>query len=148
MLFRSCGHCLPCRNGTKRMLELLIKITSGQGEPSDLDDLETLARTVKLTSMCGLGQTAPNPVLTTLRYFRDEYEAHIIDKTCPAHICLDLCSYRINADKCRGCGACVQKCPVAAISGEKKLPHLIDSELCIKCGTCRLVCRFDAVELC
>lgn len=144
----SCGHCLPCRNGTKRMLELLIKITSGQGEASDLDDLETLARTVKLTSMCGLGQTAPNPVLTTLRYFRDEYEAHIVNKTCPAHICLDLCSYSINADKCRGCGACVQKCPVAAISGEKKLPHMIDSELCIKCGTCRLVCRFDAVELC
>ena len=143
----SCGHCVPCRNGTKRMLELLLKITSGRGELCDLDELSELAGTVNQTAMCQLGQTAPNPVLTTLRYFKDEYLAHVVDKRCPAHICKSLAVYSIDPDKCRGCTACVKKCPVGAISGELKKPHTIDTDKCIKCGACKDACKFDAVVL-
>lgn len=141
----SCGHCVPCRNGTKRMLELLLKITSGRGELQDLDELSELAITVNQTAMCQLGQTAPNPVLTTLRYFKDEYLAHVVDRKCPAHVCKSLMVYSIDPEKCRGCTACAKKCPVGAIAGELKKPHTIDTEKCIKCGACKEACKFDAV---
>ncbi len=141
----SCGHCVPCRNGTKRMLELLLKITSGRGELEDLDELKSLAETVGQTAMCQLGQTAPNPVLTTLRYFKDEYLAHVVDKKCPAHICKSLSVYSIDPEKCRGCTVCTKKCPTGAISGELKKPHTINTEKCIKCGACKDACKFDAV---
>ena len=140
----SCGHCVPCRIGTKRLLELLEKITSGKGEMEDLDKLETLSKTISDTAMCGLGQTAPNPVLTTLKYFRDEYIAHI-NGHCPAHICAGMTTYRIDPDKCKGCTACTRACPVEAISGEKKGPHTIDPNRCIKCGSCMSACKFGAV---
>ena len=141
----SCGHCLPCRNGTKRMLEILQKITSGQGTLQDVDDLEEMANTVGETAMCGLGQTAPNPVLTTLRYFRDEYIAHVVDKKCPAHVCGALASYKIDPEKCKGCTMCARNCPASAITGEVKKPHEIDQTKCIKCGACMTNCKFDAI---
>ncbi len=141
----SCGHCVPCRNGTKRMLELLLKITSGRGETEDLDELQDLADTVGATAMCGLGQTAPNPVLTTMKYFKDEYLAHVNDKTCPAHVCKALNVYTIDPDSCIGCKACVKKCPTGAITGEVKKPHTINTDKCIKCGACKDACKFDAV---
>ncbi len=141
----SCGKCTPCRVGTKRLLELLDKITDGRGEPSDLDDIEELAAFIKDNSLCGLGQTAPNPVLSTMRYFRDEYEAHINEKRCPAGVCKNLLSYTIIADKCRGCTACKRVCPTEAITGEVKQPHIIDQEKCIKCGACFEKCKFDAI---
>ena len=143
----SCGKCTFCRIGTKRMLEILEKITNGDGEPEDLDKLEELAYKVKTTSLCGLGQTAPNPVLTTLKYFRDEYEAHIYDKKCPAKVCRPLLTYTIIEDKCTGCTLCALKCPVDAISGERGKPHTIDQEKCIKCGMCYQVCNFDAIKV-
>jgi len=142
----SCGKCTFCRIGTKRMLEILEKITSGNGEEKDLLLLEDLAYKVKETSLCGLGQTAPNPVLTTLKYFRDEYEAHIKEKRCPAHSCTALLTYKIIEDKCVGCTLCAQKCPVNAISGKVKEPHKIDQDACIKCGLCYDSCKFDAIE--
>jgi len=141
----SCGKCPPCRIGTKRMLEILEKITQGKGTPEDLDNLETLARTIKNASLCGLGQTAPNPVLNTLKYFRDEYEAHIYDKKCPAGVCQALLTYSVAAEKCKGCGICARVCPVAAISGKPKEPYVIDSEKCIKCGACIEKCKFGAI---
>ena len=141
----SCGKCAPCRIGTRRMLEILEKITHGQATMEDLDKLEDLAKYIKENSACGLGQTAPNPVLSTLRYFRDEYVAHVVDKKCPAGVCKALLSYSIDPEKCRGCTACARKCPVDAISGAVKQPHTIDTQKCIKCGVCMSTCRFGAV---
>ena len=141
----SCGKCTPCREGIRRMLEILTRITEGQGKMADLETLEALAKVVQSASLCGLGKSAPNPVLSTLRHFRDEYEAHIVDHKCPAGVCRALIEYYIIEDLCTGCGLCRRKCPQEAISGEKKEPHVIDLELCIKCGICHDVCRFDAV---
>jgi ferredoxin len=143
----SCGKCIYCRIGTKRMLEILERITKGEGKMEDIDELEQLCTSIKDGSLCGLGQTAPNPVLTTLRYFRDEYIAHIRDKKCPAKQCKPLLTYSINKDKCVGCTACARKCPVNAISGTVKSPHEIDQSKCIKCGSCYSVCKFGAVTL-
>lgn len=141
----SCGKCTYCRIGSKRMLEILERITAGEGREEDIPLLEDLAEKIKTTSLCGLGQTAPNPVLTTLKYFREEYEAHIIEKRCPAHQCPALLTYSIDPEKCTGCTLCAVKCPVDAISGQKKKVHALDPETCIKCGLCADVCRFDAV---
>ena len=141
----SCGKCAPCRIGTKRLLELLDKITSGNGEMEDLDKIEELATFIKENSQCGLGQSAPNPVLSTLHYFRDEYISHIKDKKCPAGVCKSLLTYRIMADKCKGCTLCKRVCPVGAISGEVRNPHAIDPAKCIKCGACMAGCKFGAI---
>lgn len=141
----SCGKCIPCREGTRRMLEILTSITKGQASEEDLDLLEELAYVVQDGSLCGLGKTAPNPVLTTLRYFRDEYEAHVRDKKCPAGVCKDLQDYFVDAEKCKGCGVCARICPADAITGERKLPHTIDIVKCAKCGTCIEKCKFDAI---
>ncbi len=140
----SCGKCTFCRIGTKRMLEILERITAGEGTMEDLDNLDELSDQIKSASLCGLGQTAPNPVLTTLKYFREEYEAHIKDKKCPAHVCASLLTYTIN-DKCTGCTVCATACPTEAIFGDRKKIHMIDQNKCIKCGKCFTVCRFDAV---
>lgn len=142
----SCGKCTPCRVGTKRMYEILDKITKGKGTLEDIDKLEELAYYIKENALCGLGQTAPNPVLSTLRYFRDEYLAHVVDKTCPAGVCKDLLKYSIDADKCKGCTLCARNCPVGAISGGVKEPHVINQDKCIKCGVCVSNCRFGAIE--
>ncbi len=141
----SCGKCTPCRVGTKRMLEILDKIIAGNGTLEDLDRLEELANYIKSASLCGLGQTAPNPVLSTLRYFRDEYIAHVVDKKCPAGVCKNLLQYKIIADKCKGCTLCSRKCPVGAISGTVKNPHTIDTAKCVKCGVCMSSCKFGAI---
>ena len=141
----SCGKCTPCRVGTKRLYEMLDKITQGRGTLADLDKMEELCHYIKENALCGLGQTAPNPVLSTLRYFRDEYEAHVVQKTCPAGVCKKLVSYSILADKCRGCTLCARQCPVNAISGTVKNPHVIDKEKCIKCGACIEKCKFGAI---
>ena len=141
----SCGKCTPCRVGTRRLLEMLDKITSGNGTLEDLDKLEELCYYIKENSLCGLGQTAPNPVLATLKFFRDEYVAHVVDKKCPAGVCKDLLQYKIIADKCKGCTACARKCPVGAISGSVKNPHTIDTNKCIKCGACIATCKFGAI---
>jgi len=141
----SCGKCTPCREGTKRLLETLIRITEGAGVPEDIPNLERLAKVIKSSALCALGQTAPNPVMTTLRYFKDEYEAHINDKKCPAGVCAALLTFAILKDKCVGCGVCVKACPVEAISGEKKAAHTIDRAKCIKCGACVPKCKFDAI---
>ncbi len=140
----SCGKCPPCRIGTKRMLELLNKITEGNGEEGDIEKLERLAQNIKASSLCGLGQTAPNPVLSTLKYFRDEYEAHVYDKRCPSGVCQNLLNYNIT-DACKGCKICVKACPVDAISGKAKEIHVIDQDKCIKCGACLEKCPFKAI---
>ena len=141
----SCGKCTPCRIGTKRMLEILERIVEGKGEPGDIEKLETLGKNIKETALCGLGQTAPNPVLSTIKYFRDEYEAHIYEKRCPAHHCQKLLNYVITG-KCRGCTACTKVCPAGAISGTAKEQHKIDTTKCLKCGACMEKCRFGAIE--
>ena len=143
----SCGKCVPCREGTKNMLKILEKIVAGKGELSDLDLLEELAHTVKEGSLCGLGKTAPNPVLSTLKYFRDEYIAHIVDKKCPAGVCTAMKKIVINEEKCKGCTKCARTCPVGAIEGTVKQPHHIDQEKCIKCEACLNSCPFKAIEL-
>ncbi len=142
----SCGKCTFCRVGTKRMLEILTRITEGKGKMEDLDTLQELATNIIKGSLCGLGQSAPNPVLTTLKYFRDEYIAHIVDKKCPAGVCVNLMKYEVIEDKCVGCTVCARKCPVKAISGSVKNPHLIDQNKCIKCGICFDVCKFKAIK--
>ena len=142
----SCGKCVPCRIGTKRLLELLDKITDGTGTLEDIDELEELSNTIKASAMCGLGQTAPNPVLSTLRYFRDEYVEHVVEKKCRAGVCKSLLSYKIDADKCKGCTLCAKKCPVGAISGKVKEAHVIDTTKCIKCGVCESTCKFGAIS--
>lgn len=143
----SCGKCTPCREGTKRMLEILIKITEGGGTPEDIDTLKTLGKNIKSTALCGLGQTAPNPVLSTLRYFEDEYWAHINEKKCPAGVCKELIAYRINEDLCNGCTLCARNCPVDAITGEKKEVHYIDPNKCTRCGVCITKCKKGAIYL-
>lgn len=143
----SCGKCVHCRLGTKRMLEILTRITEGNGKEEDIELLEELCLAIKDGALCGLGQTAPNPVLTTLKYFKNEYVEHIVDKKCAAHECTNLLKYEINADLCRGCTLCSKKCPVNAIEGTVKNPHVIDMDKCIKCGNCKTVCKFNAVEV-
>ena len=142
----SCGKCIPCRIGTKRLLEILTRITEGKGREGDIELLETLSSDVKTSSLCGLGQSAPNPVLSTIRYYRDEYEAHIYEKRCPAGVCKDLLSYSILEEFCKGCTACTRVCPAGAIIGEKKKPHKIIQDICIKCGACFETCKFKAIK--
>jgi ferredoxin len=140
----SCGKCSPCRLGTRHMLEILERISAGQGKLEDLERLEKLSNTVKDGSLCGLGQTAPNPVLTTLRYFRDEYVTHITERRCPAAVCQGLIAYEITG-ACTGCAICARLCPVGAIAGDKKLLHVIDPKVCVRCGACRDCCKYNAV---
>ena len=142
----SCGKCTPCRVGTQRLLQYLDKITKGNGEPEDLEKIEELAQHMQKSSLCALGQTAPNPILSTMKFFKDEYIAHIEDKKCPAGVCKSLIRYEIIPDKCKGCTLCARKCPVGAISGTVKEPHVIDSKKCIKCGVCMQNCRFGAIH--
>ena len=142
----SCGKCNPCRIGTKRMLEILEKICDGKGEEKDLEKLEKLAENIKAASVCGLGQSAPNPVLSTLKYFRDEYEEHVIDKRCRTQECKAMAKITIDPEKCKGCGLCQKNCPVSAIKGEGRDVREIDQSICIKCGTCLAKCPFKAIN--
>ena len=149
----SCGKCSPCRIGTKRMLEILTKITNGKGTMQDLEDLDELTQAVKANSLCGLGQTAANPIISTMKKFKDEYLAHVVDKKCPAHVCKNLMEYVIDKDKCIGCGLCAKNCPVNTIArtdyvapGHKLASMAIDSSKCVKCGMCQSVCKFGAVS--
>jgi NADP-reducing hydrogenase subunit HndC len=141
----SCGKCPPCRIGTKRMHEILERITEGKGEQGDIEKLELLAKNIKASALCGLGQTAPNPILSTLKYFRDEYEAHVFEKRCPSGVCKSMLRYTIDAAKCKSCGLCTKVCPMNCISGEKKVPYVIDQDKCAKCGACLEKCPFKAI---
>jgi NADH:ubiquinone oxidoreductase subunit F (NADH-binding)/(2Fe-2S) ferredoxin/ferredoxin len=143
----SCGKCPPCRIGTTVMLDLLTKITEGKGKEGDIDLLQDMSLDIISTSLCGLGQTAPNPVLTTIKYFRDEYESHINEKWCKTGVCKDICTFYIDEEKCKACGVCKRACPQKAISGEKKVPHRIDQALCIQCRSCYEACKFDSVKI-
>jgi len=143
----SCGKCTPCREGVERMHDILVRITGGKGKESDIPLLEELSKAIVNGALCALGGTAPNPVITTLRYFKDEYEAHIRDKNCPAGVCKALIVYSIDADKCTGCTLCAKKCPQKAISGKAKEVHVIDQSNCIKCGVCLESCKFGAVKV-
>lgn len=143
----SCGKCVPCREGIKRMLEILNDICEGKGRETDIDELLDIGYTVREASLCGLGKSAPNPVLSTIKYFKDEYLAHILDKRCPAGVCKNLTSYYIDPKECIGCGLCKKNCPAAAIKGELKSPHEIDSAKCIKCGECINNCKSNAVKI-
>jgi NAD-dependent dihydropyrimidine dehydrogenase PreA subunit len=141
----SCGKCTPCREGTKRMLQILTRITEGKGKEGDIELLQEMAAIIKNSSLCGLGQTAPNPILSTIRYFRGEYEAHIKEGRCPAGVCTALKRYTIDAQKCTGCGVCARVCPTEAAKGKKKQPHAIDQATCIRCGICMEKCKFEAI---
>ena len=141
----SCGKCNPCRIGTKRLLEILTRITEGKGRPEDIQRIRDLAEYMQASSLCALGQSAPNPILSTMNHFLDEYEAHINEKRCPAGVCKSLLNYYILTDKCRGCTLCARNCPVQAISGSVKAPHIIDTTKCIKCGQCIAHCKFGAI---
>lgn len=143
----SCGKCTPCRIGNKRLAEMLDKITKGNGTMEDLEHLRNLSLVVKDTALCGLGQSSPNPILSTLDNFWDEYVEHVVDKKCRAGVCKDLMRYEINPEVCIGCTACARNCPVEAIHGEKKMPHVIDQDACIKCGTCINKCKFNAIKI-
>jgi NAD-dependent dihydropyrimidine dehydrogenase PreA subunit len=143
----SCGKCVPCRVGTRRILETLTRICAGEGKEGDIEELEQLCDEIRATSLCGLGQGAPNPVISTLKHFRDEYEAHIYDKECPAKVCRALISYEISPDACTGCTLCARNCPVDAISGERRQTHVIDPDTCIRCGICMQVCNFNAISV-
>ena len=141
----SCGKCTSCRDGSRSMLNILTRISEGKGKPEDIDLLVELGEAIKDASQCGLGQTLSNPVLSTIRYFRDEYNAHIVDKKCPAHVCKELVSYSIDSEECIGCGVCLKNCSAGAITGNLKEAHSIDLRKCTKCGVCREVCKFNAV---
>jgi NADH:ubiquinone oxidoreductase subunit F (NADH-binding) len=143
----SCGKCVPCRVGTRRILDILNNICEGKGKESDITLLETLCQQIRTSSLCGLGQGAPTPVITTLKYFRDEYEAHIKEKRCPAKVCKSLISYNIIKDACTGCTVCSRNCPTNAISGERRQVHVIDDDICVRCGICLQVCNFNAIEI-
>jgi len=143
----SCGKCVPCRMGTQHLLKILTAITEGEGTLNHLETMKRIGDTMKNASLCGLGQTAANPVLTTLKYYEDEYRAHIVDHKCPAGACRALIRFDIAGARCTGCGACLRACPVDAISGEKKQPHQIDQDRCIRCGSCRQACKFEAVQV-
>lgn len=143
----SCGKCTPCRDGLPRMLDLLTDITEGRGGEEHLAMLEELCELLSWGALCGLGTSAANPVLSTIKYFRDEYDAHIRDKRCPAGVCKELITYSIDAEACTGCLLCAKKCPQGCIAGERKQPHTIDTTRCIKCGVCKDVCTFDAVRI-
>jgi NAD-dependent dihydropyrimidine dehydrogenase PreA subunit len=142
----SCGKCAPCREGLSRLSEILTGITRGEGKPEDLETMTDLGEILRDGALCALGRSAANPVLSTLKYFKDEYMAHIIHKKCPAGVCRDLIEYAIDAEKCTGCGVCARNCPAKAITGDKKKAHTINRELCIKCGICHDACKFGAVE--
>ena len=142
----SCGKCVPCRMGTQHVHRILEKITSGEGEMEDIERLKKIAFTMKQSSLCGLGQTAPNPILTTLRYFEDEYLAHIKDKKCPALACPKLVTFKVDAEKCTGCTMCERACPTGAITGGLKKPHTINNDKCISCGACFQTCKFGAIS--
>ena len=141
----SCGKCPPCRIGTKRMHEILVRITEGKGEPEDLDKLEVLAKNIKASALCGLGQSAPNPVLSTMKYFRDEYMAHVVEKKCPAGVCKSMIKFIIDNDVCKRCSICKKNCPTGAISGDKNTPFVIDQDKCVKCGVCMEKCPFKSI---
>jgi Pyruvate/2-oxoacid:ferredoxin oxidoreductase delta subunit len=145
--FESCGKCVPCREGVHRMNEILHDICEGKGKKGDVELLESMSQGIVDGALCALGSTAANPILSTLKYFRNEYVAHVRDKKCPAGVCKALISFKINAKKCTGCGVCAKKCPTVCITGQKKKPHVIDQKVCIRCGVCKESCKFEAISI-